>query len=329
VETITHDFLPSLLIRQSAILPINDHLITSPLFTFGLDNNILPGNKELGFLLRESEKFLFPELNVIRNKDFHWIRLILPLYFNGELIGLWLFGDRNPDNFYNAREIEIFKSIASSTAITLINIRQSDNLVGLYRDSINREEEERARLSRDIHDIPLNNLAAIKKKLSDKKIDKELTGVINELRQVIRDLRPELISFGLYTALEDLTNNLNARQNETKVSFEIDDNSSEFDEKISLHVFRIIQQACENALKHAHCKNILIQGQLNSDFIVLNVIDDGIGFDVDPDNNFSHFLENQHYGLVGMFERAFLVDATLQITSELGSGSIISFRWKK
>ena len=94
-------------------------------------------------------------------------------------------------------------------------------------------------------------------------------------------------------------------------------------------IFRIIQQACENSLKHAQCKNILIQGKISSDFIILNVTDDGVGFDVDEDNDFSQFLENHNYGIVGMFERAHLIGAKLHINSELGSGTIISFNWKK
>ena len=221
------------------------------------------------------------------------------------------------------------KSISISTAITLVNIQQSENLIGLFRASINREEEERARLSRDVHDIPLNNLTAIKKNISEEKISSQIDDVINQLRNIIRDLRPELITFGLSTALDDLVNNFNSRQSETEVKIEIDDFLAEINEKISIQIFRIIQQACENSLKHAQCKNILIQGKISSDFIILNVTDDGVGFDVDEDNDFSQFLENHNYGIVGMFERAHLIGAKLHINSELDSGTIISFNWKK
>ncbi len=327
--TIQNDFLPSLLIRQSTILNIEDHKISTPLFTYGIKNDQLPDSSVLDLLLENQERFIFPRSSPFNVKGLNWIRLVLPLHFNNQLIGIWLFGDRNPDNLYAAREIETYKSVAAGTAIAMINIQQSENLTHLYRSRINREEVSRAKLSRDIHDIPLNNLSAIKKNIPDKKINSDLTEVINDLRQIIRDLRPELISFGLITALEDLADNLNSRQQEVEINVEIDDHSAEIDEKITIQAYRIINQACENALEHAHCKNILIQGQIKSNFAVINVIDDGVGFEFNPDNNFKRLLERQHYGIVGMYERASLIGATLQINSELGSGSVISFRWKK
>jgi two-component system sensor histidine kinase DegS len=321
--------LPSLLIRQSSILNINDHKISTPLFTFGIENDQLPDSSALDLLLKNQGKFIFPRTSHFNDKSLNWIRLVLPLNIKNELIDIWLFGDRDPDNFYSAREIENIKSIVTGTAIAMINAEQSENLVHLYRSRITREELNRARLSRDIHDIALNNLAAIKKNIPDKKIDSDLTGVINDLRLIIHDLRPELISFGLITALEDLVNKLNSHQQEIEVQVEIDDRSAEIDERITIQAYRIIRQACENALKHAECKNILIQGQITSDFIVINVIDDGVGFEMIPSNNFKRLLEQKHYGIVGMHERASLIGATLQINSEIGSGSVISFRWKK
>ncbi len=87
--------------------------------------------------------------------------MVLPLVVSGKLIGLWLLGSRDPDDYYAQSEISILKAIANQTAIALVNITQAERLHALYQADIERQEKERASLARGLHDEVLNQLAAL------------------------------------------------------------------------------------------------------------------------------------------------------------------------
>jgi two-component system sensor histidine kinase DegS len=94
-------------------------------------------------------------------------------------------------------------------------------------------------------------------------------------------------------------------------------------------VFRIVQQACENAVRHSHAKNIRIGGVLKSDSIFLTIRDDGLGFPAAGSQDLEQLLKQEHYGLVGMYERASIIGADLNIQSERGRGTLVEVVWPK
>ena len=101
-----------------------------------------------------------------------------------------------------------------------------------------------------------------------------------------------------------------------------------FDPNIELHIFRIVQQACDNALRHAKATNIQIQGVIEAGLIDLTIKDDGIGFDAEKQMDLVQALANQHYGLAGMLERGALIGAQVDITTQPESGTRVRITWK-
>jgi GAF domain-containing protein len=79
-----------------------------------------------------------------------WIRLALPLRLKGQVTGVWLLGQRDPDDHYSQPDIAALRAIADQTAITLVHLLQTDQLRGLYQANIARQETERAQLARDL-----------------------------------------------------------------------------------------------------------------------------------------------------------------------------------
>jgi GAF domain-containing protein len=79
----------------------------------------------------------------------------------GKLIGIWLLGRRDPDDFYAQSEISVLQTISNQTAIALNNIAHAELLHALYQADIERQEKERAALARGLHDEVLNQLAVL------------------------------------------------------------------------------------------------------------------------------------------------------------------------
>jgi two-component system, NarL family, sensor histidine kinase DegS len=94
------------------------------------------------------------------------------------------------------------------------------------------------------------------------------------------------------------------------------------------HFYRIVQEACENALKYAHAKTISITAELSKQSLDIHVEDDGIGFQMQTNRKLNEMLAHKHFGLVGMLERANLIGAEIEIDSRLGGGTRIRVRWR-
>jgi len=258
--------------------------------------------------------------------------VVLPLHVKGKLIGLWLLGRRDPDDFYAQTEISVLRSIANQTAIALVNITQAEQLHALYQADIERHEQERANLALDLHDEVLNQLAGISMKMDAKtapEFEGEFQTVTTQLRQVIQGLRPAMLNYGLVPALEDLADQLSARAGYALgIKADITTSCDRYDPRVEAHLYRIVQQACENALRHAQASAIRVRGRCNPEGVRLIVEDDGIGFS-DPDQlDFNQLLAGKHYGLANMFERAALIGAELRIDSAPGEGTKVSVGWE-
>ena len=97
---------------------------------------------------------------------------------------------------------------------------------------------------------------------------------------------------------------------------------------MELAIYRIVQQAGLNAIKHAHAGRMHIRGRLLAGRIELCVEDDGQGFTALARSALTPMLVHQHFGLLNMYERADLAGAHLEIDSAPGQGTRVMVRWE-
>lgn len=332
VELLRGDILPSLLVRQSALIWLEEDQSCIPLYFNGVGESRLPDVGDVPELVKECGQYRMPPTSTQDQDPFEWIRLILPMRVGEKLVGLWLLGRRDPDDWYSQRDILVLQSIANQTAIALVNIAQAERLHGLYRASIERQELERARLARGIHDAVLNQLAVLATHADNPEatqdFDESYQKIVTYLREVVHDLRPAMLAYGLCSALEELADELAERADGSPdIQFDVRKSAARYDPQVEQHLFRIVQQACENAIKHARAEAIRIEGHVEQTQLSIRVIDDGAGF-AGNSLTLDQLLMQGHYGLVGMHERAALIGAELKIASAPGAGTRVIVDWK-
>jgi signal transduction histidine kinase len=332
IRVLQEEVLPSLLIRQFAFL-YHDQGSLKILSTMGLHGEALPGEKDVQYLRDQSGVYRSPQL-ATDDLPSPWVRLILPLQLGDQLIGFWLLGRRDPDDFYSQQEILTLTSLANLTAIALSNILQTERLTTMYQANIDRYEQERLRLAHDLHDSILNELAALLMRADapdlSPKFQQAFDGLTERLREIVNDLRPPMIAFGLKLALEDLAETFRERAVDSVTILTDIEASGEhrYASIVENNLYRIVQQACENSLRYAQAKKISLFGRLHANEILLRVEDDGLGLGSDVSLNLNDLIASRHFGLAGMHERASLIGAELNIVSKPGAGTQIQLVWK-
>jgi signal transduction histidine kinase len=299
----------------------------------GLDSEQLPEEGYIPELIARAGFFRAPDPLAV-DQPYSWIRLVLPLKLGSELLGFWLLGRRDPDDHYAQQEIPVISSLANLTAIALSNILQTERLRAMYEANIGRYEQERLRLSRDLHDSILNEMAALLMRsdapVFSPQFQQAFEKLTERLREIVSDLRPPTLNFGLKYALDELAENLSERnQNSIRIESHLHtDGDWRYPDMVENHLYRIVQEACENALKYARATTIRIVAELSQDSLDIQVKDDGIGFPMETNRRLNEMLANKHFGLVGMFERANLIGADIDIDSTPGNGTCVHLRWK-
>jgi two-component system sensor histidine kinase DegS len=97
---------------------------------------------------------------------------------------------------------------------------------------------------------------------------------------------------------------------------------------VEQHIYRIIQEACENALRHGKSTTITISGRFENDSMDLFIEDNGIGFSTLEELGLDNLILEKHFGLAGMLERAMMLNAELKINSIPGKGAQIHIMWR-
>lgn len=202
---------------------------------------------------------------------------------------------------------------------------------------IEAQEEERKRLSRDIHDGPAQMLANVllRAGLIEKIFNQEgkdsaikelqhlresVRSTLIEVRRVIFDLRPmDLDDLGVVPALKKYLSIVNEYEEDVTVEFHSFGKEERFQQNIEVAVFRLVQEAVMNALKHGKPNSISVKIEWLRDTLNVIVKDDGIGFDVNE-------VKEKSFGLIGMRERIDLLKGNMKINSIKGKGTMILFQ---
>lgn len=322
VSQIKEVVLPSLLVRQFLFLQF-DHSSTKVILAIGFEQEQFKSEDSLSRFSALKEGLPDGDHTI---KSYPWVQLALPLKVGEDVLGLWLFGRRDPDDFYSQSEIPLLRSLANQTAIALSNIIQTDRLHAAYQNNIKRTEQGRQYLALELHDSILNKMAALMMKLDDQALTPEFQKSYSELtaqlREMVKDLRSATLNYGIQPAIEDYADTLMERFNgKVYIVVDVKSNGSRYSEEIELHLLRIVQESCTNALRHAAASQITISGWLESERIELSIQDNGSGFDPKEKFDLKSLQANGHFGVAGMFERAELIGAEIKIESEPARGT--------
>lgn len=199
---------------------------------------------------------------------------------------------------------------------------------------IEAQEEERKRLSREIHDGPAQMMANVmmRSDLIDRifrergseealqeirSLKKMVRSALYEVRRIIYDLRPmALDDLGLVPTLRKYLQTTEEYHNNTKISFSNMGQDRRLPTKYEVALFRLIQESVQNALKHAQATHIQVKIEIRQDAVMVVVKDDGKGFDI-------HKKCPESFGIMGMQERVELLEGDLTIDSKIGSGTLV------
>lgn len=236
-----------------------------------------------------------------------------------------------------ASAMNYLKLVLTNIDDTILEVQKKEEL-GIR--IIMAQEEERQRVARDIHDGPAQSLSnlALKTELCEKLVDMNLDrarnelrelkrlvrGSLQEIRKIIFDLRPmSLDDLGLIATLKQYTNRF---MDETGVDVILETYSEHIhvDSLVEVAVFRIIQEALNNVVKHADATQVFINLKIVEDTLIGSIIDNGQGFDIE-DQKFqpARDVRTGGFGIYSMKQRAELLRGKFSLKSQMGKGTTI------
>jgi len=256
--------------------------------------------------------------------------IYLPLAVRGKPLGVVAVHDRlGGSAHFDEDDVRLAETLVARAAIAV------DLSERVSRDALRRvvdaQELERARLARELHDETGQALTSIL--LGLKHLDdvietddaREATAALRELvvttlqdvRRLAVELRPSALDdFGLVPAIERLAGTL-AEQSELVVDLEARLGEQRLPAEAETALYRIVQEALTNVVKHASARRVSITLVRKQGFAVVVVEDDGLGFD-------PRTTRTGSLGFVGMRERVELVGGRLTVESAPGAGTTIA-----
>jgi signal transduction histidine kinase len=195
------------------------------------------------------------------------------------------------------------------------------------------QEEERTRLSRELHDEIVQTLAVLRievtqaQQLTAEQLPQirdhleRVRGLAERTLHTVRNitllLRPSLLDdLGLGPALQWLTEDFR-RRTKVRCEYTEDGLSEDASEAVKTCVYRVTQEALHNCEKHARAKNVQVRVTERANVITLEVTDDGIGL---GENGKGKPISGAHFGILGMRERAANLGGTLGLETAPGGG---------
>jgi signal transduction histidine kinase len=210
-----------------------------------------------------------------------------------------------------------------------------DALSTINRRLTEAQEQERARIARDLHDDinqrlgmlaiqieelrrnPPNSVTDLSHQLAE--IGEGINGVSMGVQSISHQLHPPQLEYlGVVAAMKSFCREFGARQ-KVEIDFETDDIPPVVSHEVSLCLFRILQEALHNAAKHSGVRHFEVRLSCSSNQLHLTVSDRGAGFDAESPNKAG-------LGLISMRERVRLVNGTIVIESKPMGGTTIHVR---
>jgi len=202
---------------------------------------------------------------------------------------------------------------------------------------IEAQEDERKRVSREIHDGPAQMMANVlirsdliervfREKTTDdaikeiRDLKRMVRSALYEVRRIIYDLRPmALDDLGLVPTLKKYLSTIEEYNDKTSIQFINMGLDIRLPPKFEVALFRMVQESVQNSLKHAEATHIQVKVEVKKDNITVVIKDNGKGFDL-------HTQKTGSFGIMGMKERVDLLEGDITIDSKVGGGTVILIR---
>ncbi len=261
--------------------------------------------------------------------------ILVPLRAGFESYGVVLMGSPEEDAYPNEFQ-DLLEAVCNQAVLALQNARLYQNLIEEKERLVAVEEDARKKLARDLHDGPTQTIAAIAMRLNfihmlidrdpqrAKKEVAELERIARkttkEIRQMLFTLRPLVLeTHGLVAALEQFRNKL-AETESMKIHLEVEAGvESALSPEAQGALFYIIEEAVNNARKHAEASDLWIRLYRRQLSVVAEVEDNGRGFDVSKVEE--KYATRGSLGMMNLIERAKLVKGKTVIHSAPGKGT--------
>jgi len=249
--------------------------------------------------------------------------VVVPLVFRGRTLGMLVAvgGGGQEDDAALLSSFAVSAATAVATARTVEEQR--------LRDAMSAAEQERRYWARELHDSTLQSLGALRMMLTAgtrttdpdrlqtilRAVMTQLEEEIGGLRGLIRELRPAALDeLGIAAAIEGLAARIAEREGIT-VTAHVDLNHPRHDPDLETAIYRIVQEATTNAVRHGAARQVTITLHEDHEALHVRILDDGRGFDPRaPADGF---------GLIGMRERVALLHGELEIASS-ADGTLVS-----
>lgn len=218
-------------------------------------------------------------------------------------------------------------------------LAKKEQLSILTAQLLNVQEIERGRMARELHDELGQSMMFLKFKLSYicdimpdghellanecEQLLRYVDDTIDNIRRFAIDLSPTLLDdLGLSSAIRLMVEDFGKKINITS-STDIDDVDNLLSPQVQLNIYRIFQESLTNISKHSHATNVSCLLKKRAGHIYIEVQDNGKGFDVT--DVLSHRPKLKRFGLATINERVRLIGGALEVQSQEGSGTRISF----
>jgi PAS domain S-box-containing protein len=214
--------------------------------------------------------------------------------------------------------------------------RENEIQMATQRRLLETRDNERVKIARDIHDGPIQTLVGtifdihnLNEEVVDptlkaelKPLELSLLTAIQELREVVNELRPPMLDrFGLVKAIQEYSEDILEKCPGLELSLDLAEDADDISEQISLTLYLICREALHNIVRHSKATSTSIHLSLDQDQVDLEIQDNGIGFSM-PDS-YAKLTEEKHFGLAGMKERTDVIGGTFQVSSQPGLGTKI------
>lgn len=237
------------------------------------------------------------------------------------------------------RTQDLVKTYSQLSEETAQRMLAEANLLEIRRLLGRSQDLERVRLAHELHDGPMQELAALAVELTllSGRVPAESAKTVLELRSRVRDvavnlrsfagdLRPPVLdSFGICAAIQAHVEQRQERHPQLSIQLELPAEDYLLEESLQTSIYRVFQQALYNVYQHAEAGEVRVRVSSDESELTLVVQDNGIGFQV-PDT-WMELARSGHLGIVGMTERAAGVGGTVRIASAPGQGTRVEARF--